>query len=103
MSERHLAWLRTLGCCIADSACSGPIQAHHVRWGTGGGMGKKPANDFAVPLCAAHHAAGHQMGWRTFEAENVIDLLAMAGLYASMSPHLLGQDRAANARRGAVL
>jgi hypothetical protein len=100
---RHLAWLREQGCCIADSQCSGPIHAHHVRRGTGCGMGKKPSDLFAVPLCASHHALGHQIGWQTFEAEYGIDLLAMAGLFVAMSPFLPGQDQAANARRAAVL
>lgn len=103
MSQKHLAWLRTLGCCIDDGACSGPIHAHHVRQGTGGGMGKKPGSEWCVPICAAHHMRGHQVGWRTFEVEHVVDLLAMAGQFAAMSPFLTGPNQTDNQRRASVL
>jgi hypothetical protein len=41
---------------------SRPVSVHHVRAGTGGGTGLKPGDEWAVPLCADHHHAGHTVG-----------------------------------------
>ena len=40
--------------------------AHHVRLGTGGGMGMKPEDRWCVPLCTPCHEEVHR-GARTFE------------------------------------
>jgi hypothetical protein len=65
------------------------MHAHHVRLGnTGGGMGKKPADKWAVPLCGDHHGELHQGGQRTFEAKYRLDLKALADSLAAESPHI---------------
>ncbi len=91
----HLKWVRGHECSIAgkqhdwvelDSrtvysvlhVCEGKIEAHHVREGNGGGMGLKPDDSSAVPLCSAAHKRGHETGWQTFEKEWSVDLSAIA-------------------------
>lgn len=65
---KYLAWLRELPCVACgrtstDSYCS---QAAHVRVGGDGGMGLKPSDYRAVPLCFMCHRAQHDYGERTF-------------------------------------
>lgn len=63
--------------------CNGvPIEAAHVRLGSGAGAGQKPDDFRAVSLCKAHHARQHEIGERTFWADyeasghgNVEDLI----------------------------
>lgn len=46
-----------------------PIEAAHVRLGSGAGMGQKPDDFLAVPLCGGldgHHALQHRQGEETF-------------------------------------
>lgn len=62
-----------------------PIEAAHVRLGSGAGMGEKPSDWRAVPLCKEHHQLQHTQGertfWATYEAasnktvEDLIDAL----------------------------
>lgn len=66
----------------------GPVQAHHVRLGTGGGIGLKPSDAAAVPLCPHHHRVLHQIGQRTFDTRFGLCLQDIAYLMAQASPHL---------------
>lgn len=43
-----------------------PIEAAHVRLGSGAGMGQKPDDFRAAPLCKFHHTAQHEQGEGTF-------------------------------------
>lgn len=63
-SQKHLTWIRGLVCvmCFAEN----PIEAAHVRILGGGGMGMKPADYDAVPLCRDCHSLQHNLGERTF-------------------------------------
>ena len=63
-SQRHLNHVRSHACVNCDAEA--PIEAAHVRLGSGAGMGQKPHDYFAVPLCKACHAAQHTQGERTF-------------------------------------
>lgn len=52
-----------------------PIEAAHVRLGSGAGLGQKPDDFRAVPLCGGlggHHSVQHRQGeetfWRTYHA-----------------------------------
>jgi hypothetical protein len=50
-----------------------------VRTGTdGGGIGVKPGDRYAVPLCAACHAKQHRIGELTFWSALHIDPLSVA-------------------------
>lgn len=59
----HLDFIRSLPCarCALE-----PSEAAHIRIGGGGGMGMKPGDDKAIPLCHPHHALQHVRGERTF-------------------------------------
>jgi hypothetical protein len=78
----HLAFLRQLP-CIACGA-SPPCQAAHVRKGTGAGVGIKPADKFALPLCGPSggsegcHAKQHRTGEASFWAALGIDAVDTA-------------------------
>ena len=87
-SGAHLAWIRSLPCRLGRPECGQITHAHHVRSGTGGGTGMKPADRWAVPLCPRHHAEGHAMGWVTFELRYGIDLRRVAEALACGSPYL---------------
>lgn len=69
--------------------CQGmPIEAAHVRMGSGAGLGEKPSDYRAVSLCQFHHRQQHTMGeppfWRAYEAasgetvEQLIDAFCRA-------------------------
>lgn len=85
----YLAWIRSLPCAVRPRCGRPGEHAHHVRIGTGGGIGLKPPDVGAtVPLCAVHHAELHAIGARTFEARHAVDLRALAERLAQLSPHL---------------
>ena len=73
---RHLAFVRQLPCVACGRAA--PSEAAHVRTGTDGGVGMKPADRYAVPLCAACHAKQHRIGELTFWSALRIDPLNVA-------------------------
>jgi hypothetical protein len=75
-SQAHLSFVRSFHCSIAD--CHElPIQAAHVRLGSGAGMGQKPDDWRAVPLCKSHHDEQHSVGeetfWGDFDIEGLIE------------------------------
>ena len=61
-----------------------PIEAAHVRIGSGAGMGQRPDDYRAVSLCKAHHARQHEVGERTFWAG--IDVEALIEAFCKASP-----------------
>ncbi|KPH66012.1 hypothetical protein [Novosphingobium sp. ST904] len=75
-SQAHLAFVRSFHC--AWPGCQrAPIEAAHVRNGSGAGMSQKPDDWRAVPLCGrdldfiGHHQQQHQIGeqsfWRAYQ------------------------------------
>lgn len=80
-SERdpdYLARIRQCPCLYCSLEPAG--QAAHVRRQSGvhnkrGGLGKKPADKWAVPLCAEHHMLQHQVGELQFWYDAGIDPL----------------------------
>lgn len=70
-----LQWLRGRDCLAAASTCGGKIEAAHVDYAGGKGMGTKVADRYAVPLCSYHHALQHSRGWMWFD----ITILKVAG------------------------
>lgn len=107
----HLKWVRGHECCIAGKSadsgfsfravplifnhiCEGRIEAHHVREGDHGqGMGRKPDDSTAVPLCSSAHKRGHDIGWETFEKEWRVDLAKTAAELWRISPHRITWER----------
>lgn len=89
-SRGHLAFCRTFVCAInhiPGHECSGRMHAHHCREGGNGGMGKKPDDSTAVPLCDLAHAEIHNTGWKTFEKKYGVDLSALAAKLWRISSH----------------
>ncbi len=61
-------WVRGRNClAIGTGKCEGKVQAAHVDYAGGKGVGTKVADRFTIPLCAKHHAMQHNMGWMRFE------------------------------------
>lgn len=83
----HLAWVRGHQCAAGGDDCEGKIEAAHVRTGTNGGMGKKPGDDWTIPLCSYHHRAQHNVGEAEFERVFEIDMKKIAQALARRSPH----------------
>ncbi len=83
--EKHLALIRRCQClaCLAE-----PAEAAHIRYADPSrnkpmtGMGLKPADRWAVPLCPSCHRDGpgaqHSMGERVFWEGHRIDPLEVA-------------------------
>jgi hypothetical protein len=71
-----LQWLRGRDCLVAThgsvghpAECEGKIEAAHVDYAGGKGIGTKVADRHAIPLCSLHHRLQHDKGWGTFEAK----------------------------------
>ena len=73
---QHLAFVRQLPCVACGKAA--PSEAAHVRTGTDGGVGVKPGDRHAVPLCTACHVKQHRIGELTFWCALRIDPLNVA-------------------------
>lgn len=98
-NNSHLAFLRTLPCCCCPAdPCK---EAAHIRFASfihdkpETGIGRKPDDRDAVPLCRTCHQDGpqaqHKVGERVFWDRHHIDPVKLArALYA-----LTGQDQAA--------
>ena len=87
-SPAHLKFVRSHHCCVPGCDRM-PIEAAHVRMGTGGGMGFKPADYWTVSLCGGvegHHSEQHRIGEKTFSAKYNIDLRALAEEFCKASP-----------------
>ena len=65
-SQRHCGHIRQHACVICDA--SAPIEVAHLRLGTHTGMGQRPHDWSATPLCKSCHARQHVEGEATFWA-----------------------------------
>lgn len=63
-SPAHLKFVRSFACSTCGSFA--PIEAAHVRNGSGAGMGQKPDDFRAVSLCKWCHLNQHRMGEESF-------------------------------------
>ena len=81
----HLAYVRGFMCAVESDSCQGPIEAAHLRLGTHTGIGQKPSDDMAIPLCRHHHAEAHQ-GEATFQGRHRLNWAKMAAELARRSP-----------------
>jgi hypothetical protein len=62
-----LQWSRGRECFFAYTGdCAGKIEAMHLDFAGGKGIGTKVADRFAIPGCARHHGLQHKWGWITF-------------------------------------
>jgi hypothetical protein len=81
-NERHLAFVRTLPCCLCGAI---NVDAAHIRVGSinhekrSTGMGEKPSDRWVVPLCRPCHTEQHAAGDELrFWASKGIDPFMMA-------------------------
>ncbi len=82
---RHRKWLRTFHCVTPD--CDGSqIEVSHLRSAANAGVGIKPHDAFAVPMCSECHRYYHNIGHKAFERINMVDLFAMAAMFRRQSP-----------------
>jgi hypothetical protein len=66
-AKAFLQWLRGRPCVFADQGgCKGKMEAAHLDFAGGKGIGTKVADRYSVPMCSAHHALQHRVGWMTF-------------------------------------
>src|SRR5215472_16575972 len=87
----HLAFVRQLPCVACGKAA--PSEAAHVRTGTDGGVGVKPGDRYAVPLCASCHAKQHRIRELTFWSALRIDPLNVALRLWSVSADVKAGER----------
>lgn len=86
-SQAHLGFVRSHMCSL-DGCQNMPIEAAHVRIGSGAGMGQKPDDFRAVSLCKAHHGIQHSIGEKSFwdihgDVEALIEAFCKASPKAS--------------------
>ena len=80
--NKHLAFIRSLPCCICGRI---DTDAAHIRTANIGlgkrqsGLAEKPSDKWTVPLCRIHHSEQHGMNELAFWKKHGIDpfLLAM--------------------------
>src|SRR5499427_410099 len=89
---QHLAFVRQLPCVACGKVA--PSEAAHVRTGTDGGVGVKPADRYAVPLCTACHAKQHRIGELTFWSALRIDPVNVALRLWTVSTDIVAGERA---------
>lgn len=85
-SPGHRNFVRSHECCVPGCEAR-PIEVAHVRTGTGGGMGVKPSDRWAISLCRDHHGEQHRIGEGTFSVTHGINMKALAEAFAKASPH----------------
>lgn len=81
----HVAWIKTLRCCIPD-CYNRNIDPAHLRTAANSGTGLKPPDWYLTPLCHSHHIEAHQYGHDTLAETHGIDLFAIAADLAARSP-----------------
>lgn len=82
----HRAWVRGFACCVPGCDAR-PIEAAHVRVGTGGGIAHKPHDKWVISLCRDHHSEQHRIGEPEFERRHGISMRKLAMEFAARSPH----------------
>lgn len=83
-SQKHCGHIRQHACVVCDA--SAPIEVAHLRLGSGAGMGQKPHDWQATPLCKSCHAKQHLIGEETFWREAERDPLAIIEALIRTSP-----------------
>jgi hypothetical protein len=53
------------------------VEAAHWRLGAHAGVGEKPDDTRALPLCQRHHAEAHRIGEETFEKKYRLNIEAI--------------------------
>jgi hypothetical protein len=88
---QHLAFVRQLPCVACGKAA--PSEAAHVRTGTDIGVGIKPGDRYAVPLCSACHVRQHRIGELSFWSALRIDPVNVALRLWTVSSDIVAGER----------
>jgi len=91
---QHLQFVRGFKCVADGSACNGKIEAAHVDFAGGKGIGMKVDDRFTIPACTFHHSLQHSNGWPWFQRVYGVDALKVAADLARISPSLIKAARA---------
>jgi hypothetical protein len=83
-SQKHLNHVRSHACVVCDAEA--PIEAAHVRLGSGAGMGQKPGDHLALSLCRTCHFRQHTVGEETFWRASGKDPQAIIAAFIASSP-----------------
>lgn len=101
--EAHLDFVRGLPCVICHNDIE--TEAAHIRTGDpraakrATGMGERPDDTWAVPLCGKHHREQHTMSEDMFWRKYSLDPLSIAAFLAlSSGDHEAGEQIVRNAR-----
>ena len=98
-SPAHLSFVRSHHCCAP--LCGGmPIEAAHVRIGSGAGLGQKPSDWQAISLCRECHAEQHRIGEASFAKRYGLDLQEITDAFAKASPKAAEIARVRKEREG---
>lgn len=81
-SPAYCNFVRSFECCVPGCQLR-PIEAAHVRRGSGAGVGQKPDDWHLISLCRDHHAEQHRIGEVSFEALHDIDMRELADAFAN--------------------
>ncbi len=57
--KRHLRFVARQPCLVCGRA---PADPHHLRFAQPRALGRKPSDEFVVPLCRLHHDEAHRVG-----------------------------------------
>jgi hypothetical protein len=75
-NREHLRYVTQQACLVCGRKPSDP---HHLRHMQPQALGRKPSDEFAVPLCRSHHRAVHRAGdERAWWQANGIDPIKIA-------------------------
>jgi len=110
-SQVHLAFVRSFCCAMCGSSTN--IEAAHVRMGSGAGVGQKPDDWRAVPLCAGPHAnVDEQLGchnrqhiigeppfWRQYQERHGQSVEQLLGGLVKASPRRAQIEQAMRERK----
>jgi len=97
-SQAHLAFVRSRACSIPKCGNWGPVEAAHVRSGSGAGIGQKPDDFRAVSLCRDCHNMQHRVGEETFWRESGVDPEALIEAFIAASPKRFEIEKARKER-----
>ena len=82
----HMRWVRGFACMVPYCDTGTKVIFHHVREAGDAGMSDKD-DRYGVALCSTHHDEGHAIGWKTFAAKYVVDLMKLAEWFERNSKH----------------
>lgn len=89
--QKHLDAIKGMRCAKCGIQANEVISVvpAHIRRGSDGSMGRKPSDNFALPLCTLCHGIQHQKGEVTFWQESAFGSVDQARI-AALNLHETG-------------